>query len=65
MRILDCGDGPSSFAAEGSRNGRYVVAADPMYRFSARDFLADSDLTTAQIARGNAEGAGQSAAYRV
>ena len=41
-RILDCGGGPSSFAAEWSRNGRYVVAADPMYRFSPRDFLATS-----------------------
>ena len=48
-RILDCGGGPSSFAAEWSSNGRYVVAADPMYRFSARNFLADFDLTAAQM----------------
>ena len=51
-RILDCGSGPSSFAAEWSRNGRYVVAADPMYRFSARDFLADFDLTAAKMLAG-------------
>ena len=51
-RILDCGGGPSSFAAEWSRNGRYVVAADPIYRFSARDFLADFDLTAAQMLAG-------------
>ena len=51
-RILDCGGGPSSFAAEWSRNGRYVVAADPMYRFSTRDFLADFDLTAAQMLTG-------------
>ena len=50
--ILDCGGGPSSFAAEWSRNGRYVVAADPMYRFSTRDFLADFDLTAAQMLAG-------------
>ena len=48
-RILDCGGGPSSFVAEWSRNGRYVVAVDPIYRFSARDFLADFDSTAAQM----------------
>ena len=51
-RILDCGGGPSSFAAEWSRNGRYVVAADPMYRFPAKNFLADFDLTAAQMLAG-------------
>ena len=60
-RILDCGGGPSSFAAEWSSNGRYVVAADPMYRFSARDFLADFDLTAAQMLAGmQRRGAGSS-----
>ena len=51
-RILDCGSGPSSFAAEWSRNGRSVVAVDPIYRFSARDFLADFDPTAAQMLAG-------------
>ena len=51
-RILDCGGGPSSFAAEWSRNGRYVVAVDPIYRFSARDFLADFDSTATQMLAG-------------
>ena len=32
-RIFDCGGGPSSFAAEWSKNGQYVVAVDPIYRF--------------------------------
>ena len=31
-RILDCGGGPSSFAAEMVRQGRPVVAVDPLYR---------------------------------
>ena len=51
-RILDCGSGPSSFVAEWSRNGRYVVAVDPIYRFSARDFLADFDSTAPQMLAG-------------
>ena len=51
-RILDCGSGPSSFAAEWSRKGRFVVAADPMYRYSARGFLADFDSTAARMLAG-------------
>jgi len=31
-RILDCGGGPSSFAAEMVGQGRLVVAVDPLYR---------------------------------
>lgn len=34
VRVLDCGGGPASFAAEWSAAGRAVVAADPLY---ARD----------------------------
>ena len=51
-RILDCGGGPSSFAAEWSRKGRYVVAADPMYRFAPKNLLAEFDLTAAQMLAG-------------
>ena len=51
-RILDCGSGPSSFAAEWGGNGRFVVAADPMYRYSARGFLADFDSTAARMLAG-------------
>ena len=48
-RVLDCGSGPSSFAAEWSRNGRFVVAADPIYRFSARDLLGEFEPTAARM----------------
>ena len=51
-RILDCGGGPSSFTAEWSRKGQYVVAVDPIYRFSTRDFLADFDTTAARMLAG-------------
>jgi SAM-dependent methyltransferase len=33
-RVLDCGGGPSSFAAEMAALGHRVVAADPLYRWS-------------------------------
>ena len=51
-RILDCGSGPSSFVAEWSSKGRFVVAADPTYRYSAGDFLADFDSTANQMLAG-------------
>ena len=34
-RILGCGDGPASFNAAMSRQGRNVVSVDPLYQFSA------------------------------
>ena len=37
MRILGCGDGPSSFNAEATRAGSRVVSFDPIYRFSVPD----------------------------
>ena len=33
-RILDCGGGPSSFAAEMTAEGKQVVSCDPLYRFT-------------------------------
>ena len=31
LRIVDCGGGPASFAAEATRGGARVVCCDPMY----------------------------------
>jgi SAM-dependent methyltransferase len=36
-RLLDCGGGPASFAAEAAAHGRRVTAVDPIYRFSAAE----------------------------
>ena len=35
QRILDCGGGPASFAAEATERGLSVVACDPIYQFDA------------------------------
>lgn len=43
--ILDCGAGPSSFAAEASGRGSQVVACDPLYRFSTGEISARIDET--------------------
>src|SRR5262249_50030145 len=40
-RILDCGGGPASFAAEWGRRGRFVVAADPIYKQRGLDIAAN------------------------
>lgn len=39
-RILDCGGGPASFAAEAAERGYSVVACDPIYRFSVAEIEA-------------------------
>ena len=44
-RILDCGGGPSSFAAEWAARGRRVVAVDPIYKFEDREIRARFDAT--------------------
>jgi len=43
--ILDCGGGPSSFAAEWGARGRRVVAVDPIYAFDAQAIRARFDAT--------------------
>jgi hypothetical protein len=35
LTILDCGGGPASFNAEGTRHGRSIVSCDPLYQFDA------------------------------
>ena len=37
LRILNCGGGPASFAAEAAERGLSVVACDPIYRFRPAD----------------------------
>lgn len=44
-RILDCGAGPSSFAAEWAARGRRVVAVDPIYLFEGREIRARFEAT--------------------
>lgn len=35
LTILDCGSGPASFNAEGTRRGGSIVSCDPLYQFDA------------------------------
>jgi SAM-dependent methyltransferase len=51
-RVLDCGSGPASFSAEWNGNGRFVVAADPIYRLSGTEIAADFERTAARILEG-------------
>jgi len=51
-RILDCGGGPSSFAAEWSVRGHRVIAADPIYAFDAREIRGRFDVTCERMRQG-------------
>ena len=51
-RVLDCGSGPSSFAAEWGQTGRFVGAVDPIYRFSGRDLKASFETTAGRMLAG-------------
>src|SRR5262245_17009425 len=51
-RILDCGSGPASFTAQWNNSGRFVVAADPMYRLSGLDIAADFEPTASRMLDG-------------
>ena len=44
-RILGCGDGPASFNSMLTKQGGYVISADPLYRFSAADIGRRIDET--------------------
>ena len=54
-RVLDCGGGPSSFAAGWGGKGRFVVAVDPVYRLSGRNIEADFESTSARMLKGARE----------
>jgi len=49
LKILDCGGGPASFNAEGTRRGRAIVSCDPIYRCDAPSIEARVDATYAEI----------------
>jgi ubiquinone/menaquinone biosynthesis C-methylase UbiE len=51
-RILDCGAGPASFAAEWGRRGRFVVAADPAYGRPKSEIAADFPATAERMLAG-------------
>jgi len=47
--ILGCGDGPASFNAEMTRQGRSVVSIDPIYSFSATQIRQRVEETYATV----------------
>jgi hypothetical protein len=49
LKILDCGGGPSSFNAEGTRGGHSIVSCDPLYRFAASQIETRIAATYAAI----------------
>ena len=51
-RVLDCGSGPASFAAEWSGQGRFVVAADPVYQRLGNEIEADFEPTADRMREG-------------
>lgn len=44
-RILGCGDGPASFNAELTAEGRQVISVDPIYAFSSDEIRTRVDAT--------------------
>lgn len=42
-RILGCGDGPASFNAEATKQGRQVTSCDPVYQFGAKEIARRID----------------------
>jgi SAM-dependent methyltransferase len=51
-RVLDCGGGPASFAAEWGRRGDFVVAVDPIYAVPPRAIAGRFDSTAARMLEG-------------
>ena len=51
-RILDCGGGPSSFAADWGKRGRFVVAADPVYRCAGIEIASGFESTAKRMLEG-------------
>lgn len=42
-RILGCADGPASFNAEATREGKCVISCDPLYRYSGHEIRGRID----------------------
>lgn len=51
-RIVDCGGGPASFAAEAAARGTRVVACDPLYHFSAEEIAHRIDAVVPTMVAG-------------
>lgn len=51
-RILDCGGGPASFAAERNAAGQAVIAADPIYALTPRELGDAFEAAIDPIRRG-------------
>jgi hypothetical protein len=49
LTILDCGGGPASFNAEGTRRRHSIVSCDPLYQFEAHDIESRIAATYEQI----------------
>jgi len=45
LSILGCGDGPASFTAEATQQGRRVTSCDPIYQFDAEQLRRRIDET--------------------
>ena len=48
-RILGCGDGPASFNCMLTKQGGYLISADPIYHFSAADIVRRIDETYEEV----------------
>jgi SAM-dependent methyltransferase len=51
-RVLDCGGGPASFAAEWGARGYFVVSTDPIYRQTPQQIAAGFEPTSRRMLRG-------------
>ena len=51
-RVLDCGGGPASFAAEWGGRGHFAVAVDPIYALPPREIAAGFDATAVRMVEG-------------
>src|SRR5262249_47027574 len=49
LTILDCGGGPASFNAEGTRRGSSIVSCDPLYQFDVPQIAGRVNATYEQI----------------
>ena len=49
LTILDCGGGPASFNAEGTRGGSSIVSCDPLYQFDVPQIAGRVNATYEQI----------------
>ncbi len=48
-RILGCGDGPASFNAELTAQGRAIISVDPLYAFSPADIERQMETTFVEV----------------